>query len=54
MRDRKWRGALPDNLRSIDLEVAGKQGTYWVELSYYYKNIERCSNWEPHQKRQGL
>jgi hypothetical protein len=50
----RWSGALPYGLRSIELGTVGNKGAYKVELTYRYKNVERCVNWEPQQNRDGL
>lgn len=49
----QWKGKLPNNISSIVAEMVGDK-TFAVEVTYYYTNMARCSNWEPRQDRKGL
>lgn len=50
----EWRGKLPYRLSSVTLDAIKEADAYFVEVSYFYKNMAGCANWEPRQDRKGL
>jgi hypothetical protein len=50
----EWNTALPNGLDSIVAEPIKRGAAFTVEVSYVYRNIRRCLNWQPNQDRRGL
>jgi hypothetical protein len=51
--DLEWR-KVPAPLSTVSLDVTGSKRGQTVRLTYFYRNMPRCQNWEPNQDTRGL
>lgn len=51
--DLEWR-KLTSPLSTISLEVTGSSLGQSVRLTYFFRNMGQCANWEPMQDKRGL
>lgn len=51
--DLEWR-KLASPLSTVSLDVIGINGGQVVRLTYFFRNMAQCQNWEPKQDARGL
>lgn len=51
--DLEWR-KIPAPLSTISLDVIGSKQGQVVRLTYFYRNMAQCHNWEPKQDARGI
>lgn len=52
--DLEWRDQLAPPLSAVLLDVTSSHDGLVVGLTYFYRNIAQCSNWNPKQDSRGL